>query len=150
MQITSRFTVAIHTLLCIACFSNKRKVTSNFIAESTNSNPVIIRRILGQLKDAGLVEVKLGVGGATITKPLKDITLLDIFDAVEALNDDFFSFHHNPNCKCPVGKNIHTILDGHLYDIEKAMNKQMKQIDLQTLLEETEPFLKQDRMFEHK
>ena len=67
MQVTSRFTVAIQTMLCIACFSNNRKVTSNFIAGSTNSNPVIIRRLLGQLKQAGLVNVKPGVGGATIT-----------------------------------------------------------------------------------
>ncbi len=141
MQITSRFTVAIHTMLCIACFSKTRKVTSNFIAESTNSNPVIIRRILGQLKDHGLVEVKSGVGGATIPKPLKDITLLDIFNAVEAMNNNFFSFHANPNCKCPVGKNIHTILDEHLYTIEQAMNTQMNQINLQKLLEETEPFM---------
>jgi DNA-binding IscR family transcriptional regulator len=141
MQITSRFTVAIHTMLCIACFSNTRKVTSNFIAESTNSNPVIIRRILGQLKDVGLVEVKLGVGGATITKPLVEITLWDIFNSVEAVNNNFFSFHDNPNCKCPVGKNIHTILDDHLYDIEQAMNKQMQQINLQTLLEETKPYM---------
>lgn len=141
MQITSRFTVAIQTMLCIASFSDTRKVTSNFIAGSTNSNPVIIRRILGQLKEAGLVEIKSGVGGATITKPLAEITLLDIFNAVEAVNDNFFSFHANPNCKCPVGKNIHTILDGHLCDIQQAMNKQMEQINLQTLLEETKPYL---------
>lgn len=141
MQITSRFTVAIHTMLCIASFSDTRKVTSNFIAGSTNANPVIIRRILGQLKEAGLVEVKSGVGGATITRPLSEITVLDIFNAVEAVNDNFFSFHANPNCKCPVGKNIHTILDGHLSDIQQAMNKQMEQINLQTLLEETKTYL---------
>ncbi|MFA9423058.1 MAG: Rrf2 family transcriptional regulator [Sedimentibacter sp.] len=141
MQITSRFTVAIHTMLCIASFSNTRKVTSNFIAQSTNSNPVIIRRILGQLKDAGLINIAAGVGGSTIAKPLTVITLLDIFNAVEAINDNFFSFHENPNCKCPVGKNIHTILDEHLDDIVQSMNKQMQQVNLQTLLEETEPYL---------
>lgn len=141
MQITSRFTLAIHTMLCIASFSNTRKVTSNFIAESTNSNPVIIRRILGQLKNAGLVNVAAGIGGSTIAKPLTEITLLDIFNAVEAANDIFFNFHDNPNCKCPVGKNIHTILDEHLNDIVQAMNRQMQQVNLQTLLEQTEPYL---------
>jgi DNA-binding IscR family transcriptional regulator len=141
MQITSRFTVAIHTMLCIASFSNTRKVTSNFIAGSTNSNPVIIRRILGQLKSAGLINIVSGVGGSTIAKSLIEITLLDIFNAVEATNDNFFNFHDNSNCKCPVGKNIHTILDEHLNDIVLAMNRQMEQVNLQTLLDETNPYL---------
>lgn len=138
MQITSRFTVAIHTMLVIACFSDKNKVTSNFIAESTKSNPVVIRRILGQLKEAELVEVIRGIGGTNIIKPLHDITLLDIFNAVGAINEDFFSFHKSSTSKCPVGKNIHIILDEHLCDIEKAMNEQMKRVNLKSLLEETE------------
>ncbi|MBK5254250.1 MAG: Rrf2 family transcriptional regulator [Peptostreptococcaceae bacterium] len=141
MQITSRFTLAIHTMLCIASFSSSRKVTSNFIAESTNSNPVIIRRLIGQLKEAGLVEVKPGIGGATVAKPLDEINLKDIFNAVEVVNDKMFNFHDNPNCKCPVGKNIHTILDEHLNDIEEAMNNQMRKTNLMMLLEETKPYL---------
>lgn len=141
MKITSRFTLAIHIMLCIACFCEKRKVTSEFIALSTNANPVIIRRILGQLKSAGLVEVRAGVGGATITKDLEEITLLDIFYAVEAMTEDFFNFRENPDCKCPVGKNIHTILDGHLSEIQEAMNNQMRATNLKMLLEETEAFL---------
>ena len=141
MQITSRFTIAIHTMLCIGCFSNKLKVTSNFIAQSTNSNPVVIRRSLGQLKNANLVVIKPGVGGATISRPLENITLLNIFNAVEAMGDNFFGFHSDPNCKCPVGKNIHTILDGHLNEIKEAMYNQMRQTNLKTLLEETEQYL---------
>jgi len=137
MQITSRFTLAIHTMLCIAYFSGKQKVTSNFIAQSTNTNPVIIRRILGQLKKANLVEIKAGVGGASIPIPLENITLLDIFNAVEAMGDDFFNFHQDPNCRCPVGKNIHHLLGAHLHKIQEAMNAQMKQTTLKALLEET-------------
>ncbi len=144
MQITSRFTIAIHILLCIASFEDKRKVTSNFIALSTNSNPVIIRRILGQLKEAELIEIKSGVGGSRIAKPLNTINLLDIFKAVEAVSDNIFSFHANPNCKCPIGRNIHTVLDERLYSIQEAMNNKMKEITLDTLLEETEEFLQQE------
>jgi len=140
MQITARFTLAIHTMLCIATFSDKIKVTSNFIAKSTNSNPVIIRRLLGQLKDANLVEVKAGVGGAFIKKDLKDITLFNIFTAVEAVSDNFFNFHDNPNCQCPIGKNIHSILDGHLSKIQVAMYDEMKKTNLKELLEETKEF----------
>ena len=141
MKITSRFTLAIHIMLCIASFSDKHKVTSNFIAGSTNANPVIIRRILGQLKAANLVTIKAGVGGSYIARDLKDINLYDIFIAVEALGDHFFSFHANPDCKCPVGKNLHTILDSHLDEIQQAMNTKMKSTNLASLLEETKEFL---------
>ena len=141
MKITSRFTLAIHIMLCIASFSDTHKVTSNFIAGSTNANPVIIRRILGQLKAANLVIIKAGIGGAYIAKDLKDITLYDIFIAVDAMGDQFFSFHANPDCKCPVGKNLHTILDSHLDEIQQAMNTKMKETNLASLLEETKEFL---------
>jgi len=142
MKITSRFTLAIQTLLVIACFSEKTKVTSTFLSNSTNSNPVIIRRILGQLKKAGLVEIKAGVGGSYIKKPLDEITLFDVFNAVNAADYEIFSFHDNPECNCPVGKNIHTILDSHLLQIQEVMNHQMKSTSLATLLEETKPYIK--------
>jgi DNA-binding IscR family transcriptional regulator len=69
MQISSRFTLAVHIFTCIDTFQNEYKVTSDFIAGSTNVNPVIIRKILLQLKAAGLVQVARGTGGTTITRP---------------------------------------------------------------------------------
>ena len=66
MQISSRFTLAIHIFACIYTSKDKYKVTSDFLSKSTNVNPVIIRKILGQLKNAGLVEVTRGSGGANI------------------------------------------------------------------------------------
>ncbi len=140
MQITERFTLAIHTMLCISYFSDKLKVTSTFISQSTNSNPVVIRRLLGQLKEADLIEVRAGVGGAYIKKDLKDITLFDIFTAVDAVGNDFFNFHSNPNCQCPIGKNIHSILDEHLTKVQLAMNEEMKKTNLEELLSETKEF----------
>jgi len=141
MKITSRFTIAIQTMLVIACFSKDKKVTSTFLAESVNTNPVIIRKILGQLKAAKLIQVRPGVGGSTISKPLENITLLDIFMAVGAAEEHFFSFHKHPNAECPVGKNIHTVLDRHLEEIQEAMNAQMAKTTLAELLEDTKPYL---------
>ena len=83
MKITSRFTVAVHTLLVIYYFEGKEKTTSEFIAASVNVNPVVIRRTLLSLKAAGMVEVKAGSGGASIVKDLKDITLFDVYRAVD-------------------------------------------------------------------
>ena len=76
MQISSRFTMAIHMFACIDTFSDQ-KMTSDFMAASIGTNPVIVRKILQQLKAAGLIEVARGTGGVTITRPLEQITFLD-------------------------------------------------------------------------
>lgn len=132
MQISSRFTLAVHILACIDIFKDKYKVTSDFLAGSTNVNPVIIRKILGQLKNAGLVKVARGSGGATITKPLKDITFLDIYKAVECVdNGELFHFHENPNPACPIGANIHSILDEKLKRVQDAMEQELQSITLE-------------------
>lgn len=61
-----RFTIAVHVLMCIETFKNDRKVTSDFLASSVNVNPVVIRRLLQQLKSAGIVQVVRGSGGADV------------------------------------------------------------------------------------
>lgn len=131
MQISSRFTLAIHIIACIETFKNEYKVTSDFLADSTNVNPVIVRKILGQLKSAGIVEVARGSGGAVLSKPLDGITFLDIYKAVECVeNGELFHFHENPNPKCPVGRNIHTVLDNRLDKVQQAMENELKKITL--------------------
>ena len=132
MQITSKFTIAIHILSCIDMFEKERKVTSDFIASSVEVNPVIIRKILGQLKGAGMISVQRGSGGATIAKPLDDITFLDIYKAVECIgNGELFHFHENPNTECPVGRNIHNVLDDKLYRVQAAMERELASITLE-------------------
>lgn len=130
MQISSRFTMAIHMFACIDTF-NEMKMTSDFMAGSIGTNPVIIRKLLGQLKAAGLVEVARGTGGVTITKPLDEITFLDVYKAVEcAPDEELFHFHENPNQECPVGRNIHHVLDDKLAQVQKAMEDELSKITL--------------------
>ena len=130
MQISSRFTMAIHMFACIDTFSDQ-KMTSDFMATSIGTNPVIIRKLLQQLKAAGLVEVSRGTGGVTITKPLEEITFLDIYRAVEcAPDEELFHFHENPNQNCPVGKNIHHVLDDRLLQVQRAMEEKLAQMNL--------------------
>ena len=133
MQISSRFTVGVHALLCIAYFKDE-KVTSNFIAASVNVNPVVIRRTLGQLKAAGLVTVEAGVGGASLARAPEDITLLDVFDAVEAAPGELFSFHDDPNPACPVGSSIHLVLDDKLSSAQNALRADLAKTTLSDLL----------------
>lgn len=71
MQFSSRFTIAVHILLAVNEFDGQCKTTSFFLGNSVNVNPVIIRKTLGQLKDAGLVTVEAGVGGASLAKDPK-------------------------------------------------------------------------------
>ena len=131
MQISSRFTMAIHMFACIDTFADQ-KMTSDFMAGSIGTNPVIIRKLLGQLKTAGLVEVARGTGGVTITKPLSEITFLDVYKAVEcAPDEELFHFHENPNQACPVGRNIHHVLDDKLLQIQKAMEEELSRITLE-------------------
>ncbi len=138
MQISSRFTIAIHALLCIEMFKTERKVTSEFIASSVNANPVVIRRLLQQLKKAGIVQVVRGTGGADLARPINEITLLDVYNAVECVGEDgLFHFHENPNPLCPVGRNIHAVLDVRLEKIQKSMEREMKAVTIQDVLADT-------------
>lgn len=137
MKITSKFTIAVHTLLVIDMFGKENKVTSDFIAASVRVNPVIIRRTLLSLKAAGMVEVKAGSGGASLIKAPKDITLLDVYravDAVENTDGGIFRFHENPNPACPVGRNIHTVLDGHLSSAQRALEDELQKVTIADLI----------------
>jgi len=118
-------------------FKSTNKVTSDFLASSINTNPVVIRRLLQQLKRAGIVSVKRGSGGAEISRPLSAITLLDVYNAVECVDHGkLFHFHESPNLNCPVGRNIHTILDSRLDKIQQAMENEMRQVTLQDIIED--------------
>ena len=138
MQIPSRFTIAIHILICVELYGKDEPATSETLAGSIGAHPVVIRRILGQLRRAGLITVARGrEGGAHIARPLAGITLADVFRAVESIGDDtLFSFHENPNPACPVGRNIHNILDGHLAAIQRAMEREMQQTTLADVIQE--------------
>ena len=130
MKITSRFTVPVHTLLVIYVYGKERKTTSEFIAASVNVNPVVIRRTLLSLKAGGMIEVRAGSGGASIVKDMGDITLYDVYKAVDSMDGDMFHFHENPNPACPVGRNIHAVLDAHLADAQAAMENELKKVTL--------------------
>lgn len=142
MQISSRFTIAVHVLLCIELFKADCKVTSDFIASSVNANPVVIRRLLQQLKKSGIVQVARGSGGAALTKPAGEVTLLDIYHAVECVDESgLFHFHEAPNPLCPVGRNIHTVLDSRLAQIQDAMEQEMRSVTLENILNDTKKLI---------
>mgnify|MGYP002626719306 CR=1 FL=1 len=144
MQFSSRTTIAAHVLLCTAQFEKEYKVTSEFLAGSVNVNPVIIRKTLSQLKKAGLLNVPAGTGGATLAKAPKDITLLDIFSAVENEDEELFHFHERPNPACPVGRNVHRVLDPRLDAAKQALTDSLRAASLQNMLEDLGKIMQPD------
>ena len=138
MQITSKFTIAVHIITAIDFFKDTEKVTSSFLAGSVGANPVIVRNVMGNLKEAGIIDISQGKSGITLAKKLDQITFYDIYKAVDCVNDEgLFHFHENPSMDCPVGRNIHKALDEELLDIQNAMENQMKSITVSKVVDRT-------------
>lgn len=131
MQITSRFTIAIHALAFIDLFQDEQRVTSKVLASSIQVNPVIIRTVLSKLKEAGIIDSRQGSGGSRLAKPPKDISLYDIYKAVDTVDETgLFHFHENPHPDCVVGGNIHKALDDKIRRVQDAMENELKSITM--------------------
>lgn len=144
MQVSTKFTIAIHILAAAEYFGKSQKVTSDFLAASIGSNPVIIRNIMSDLKKAGIIDTKRGPGGITIMRPLSQISFYDIYEAVEKNNEELFNFHDNPNAKCPVGGNIHKILDDKLEALQKKFEDDLKQFSMADVVKDLYAELKKE------
>ncbi|BBO00093.1 Rrf2 family transcriptional regulator [Sporolactobacillus terrae] len=131
-MINTRVAVAIHTMALIASRPND-DLPSDDIAASVNTNPVVIRRILGMLKRAGLIRTTAGKAGASLTRDPEKISLLDVFHAVEP-NGSLFAVHDNPNVHCPVGKGIRTVLDEAFGAAQHALENKLSSETLQDIL----------------
>jgi DNA-binding IscR family transcriptional regulator len=135
MQIGTKFSLAIHILLAAVFFKDEYKVTSEFLASSANTNAVIIRNIMGLLRKAGLIQIASGTGGITLTRRTHEITLKEIYLAVNPLNDGkLFNIHKNSEPKCPVGGKILHLLDPYLCEAQNAMENKLATSTLHDLL----------------
>ncbi|MFF2194712.1 Rrf2 family transcriptional regulator [Streptomyces sp. NPDC058157] len=140
MSANSRMTVATHTLTWMALVCPQRPdgiVTSDQIADSVNTNPVVIRRTLGHLRDAGLVASRRGVGaGWLLTRPPREITLRDVYLAVEP--DPLLALHAaTPNQKCPIGTGIPPVLRETYDRAEEAMKRELATVTIADVLRDT-------------
>jgi DNA-binding IscR family transcriptional regulator len=134
MSISSRFAVGIHILTLID-FNQEGTSTSEFIASSVNTNPAVIRKLMGMLKKAGLIEVHPGIAGAKLAKKSSDITLFDVYKAVNVVQEnELFSVHDKPNPNCPVGKNIQETIEPLFTAAQLAMEKVLGSVTLEDVL----------------
>jgi DNA-binding IscR family transcriptional regulator len=121
MRGNQQFPVAVHTLVFIALSQhfNSEMPSSTSIAKSVNTNPVVIRRINKLLKAAGLIETSQGVKGIGLAKSPKDISLREIYEAVQS--PSIFDFHDNVNQNCEIGSVINQVLAEPFMSAQKAM-----------------------------
>lgn len=135
MQLSSRFPVAVQILIIIAWCPEDVKVTSRLIALSVNTNPALIRRIMGHLKKEGLITIAAGTGGAKLAKPAEQITLLDVYRAVELTDrHQLFGLHANPNPRCPIGSRINEVLKQPLEEAKQALEESLRKVTLRDLM----------------
>lgn len=138
MHTNSRFVVAIHILTLLA-FRREEALTSETIASSVTTNPVVIRRTLGELRKAGLVCSQPGNrGGWRLLRAPERITLLDAYHAVQ--KGPPFAFPSQcPNPNCCIGKTIHQALTGVFDEVEQAMAQQLAQFTVADVLARVQP-----------
>ncbi|AYA77548.1 transcriptional regulator [Bacillus sp. Y1] len=136
MSISSRFTVGVHILTLIEL--NKDGISSSeFLAGSVNTNPSLIRKIMGMLKKAGLIEVQPGIAGAKLAKEPATITLLDVYKAVDVVKEkELFSLHDNPHPDCPVGRNIQDSITPILSAAQFALEKVLGNVTIEEVVKD--------------
>ena len=139
MQIGSKFTIGVHIITALDYFKDMDRVNSEFLAGSIGVNPVIVRTVISQLREAGIVQTQRGSSGAELSRRLDEITLYDVYKAVGSVDADegLFHFHEQPNPECPVGRNIHKVLDRHLAEAQRAMEDSLKTTTLADISNDT-------------
>lgn len=133
---STKLSVSIHILSIIALMGAE-PVTSEYLASSINTNPVLVRRLMSRLKRAKLIETSTKLGVTGLARAKEDITLLDIFLAVED-HPLLFAIHGNTNHQCPVGAKIEDTLKPLYDDIQNETEKKLSTV---TLAEITKEFI---------
>jgi Rrf2 family protein len=132
----SRFAVAIHTLAYLA-HRGETPASSDVVAESVKTNPVVIRRLIGALRRAGLVSTQAGRGGGfTLARPLAEITLLDIYRAVE--ERQLIPLPEAANRHCPVGREVAAVLLPYCTEAERAVEQYLGGVTLREIVRKIE------------
>lgn len=129
----SQFAIAVHVLTMLANNCDER-VKSSYLAKSVNTNAVVIRRLLCDLHEAGLVVSRTGYSGGTcLTRSPSEISLLDVYNAVS--HGEVFSLHRQePDKDCPIGANIGSVLGNLQQEVNCAIEEQLLRYTLNDVM----------------
>jgi DNA-binding IscR family transcriptional regulator len=135
----SRLSLAVHALEWIELRARLGGglATSEGIAGSVRTNPVVIRRLLSRLRDAGLVTARRGSNaGWALARPAAEISLRDVRDALD--DGPMFGLHATPPSEnCPVGYSIRPVLDEVYREAERAADEQLSAVSIESALDAT-------------
>lgn len=130
----SRLATAIHVAGMLS-MAEKMPITSETIAQSVNTNAVVIRRIIGQLTKSGLAEVKMGTGGgAKLAKKPEEITLAEILTALDE-KSLFEVPQFDETHGCEVGKIVRPVIADILQEAEQGLVERLKAVTLADVIE---------------
>ncbi|MFH9969213.1 Rrf2 family transcriptional regulator [Streptomyces mirabilis] len=135
MSANSRMTTVVHVLTWMSLDRQVNEVTtSQRIADSVNTNAVVIRRYLSVLREASLVRSRRGAGaGWVLAREPEHITLLDVYSTVEAAGP--FGMHHTPpNTDCAVGFGIRPALRVVYSGLEDQLRKELARTTIADVL----------------
>lgn len=132
-----RFAVSLHILTLLATMPGEW-LSSEYIAGSININPVLVRKEISNLREAGLVESREGKnGGTTLAKSPSKILLSEVYTAVR--QDLLLGRTKNdPNPDCRIGRQINKHLENLYEEVEDTL---LQKLGKKTVAE----FLKQFR-----
>lgn len=134
MRTSCRFAMAVHVMTVLA-YKDGDRVTSDLLASSVNTNPVIIRRLLLALQRARLVETRKGPhAGSRLSCSPARINLAQIYRAVEE-PEPFARPSNKPNSACPVGNCIRETLNSVFASAEEALERDFQKTTLATIVE---------------
>jgi DNA-binding IscR family transcriptional regulator len=139
IMVATRFAVAVHILLLLAT-EPAGQATSGRLAESVGTNPVVIRRLAGQLARAGLIRIRRGPGGAELARAAEAITLADVWEAMRRPGIPLLPTHRGATRPGETaGRAIPAMLRGVLDDAEQAMEARLSEVTVGALAGQLQP-----------
>lgn len=146
MYISTKCSIALHCLVFICEYGGSHKVTSELLSRSSGVSAVTVRNILGALKKDGVISVRAGTGGAALLLPPRAVTLYRVWRAVEPdFLEKLIGVHQSPSRRCPVGRNIRSVLERSYGRIRDDLRRSLESVTLEDLAEDYRAFLSAER-----
>lgn len=133
MKYSHRLSDAVHILAYVTIYKNG-DLSSAAIAASIESNPSLIRRLMSTLVKAGLLQSQPGAVAPKLTRPLDEITLLDVYKAIDE-NGRLLHVDEKTQPACIVGGNIQDTLNEVYDQVQKDAEASMDKVTLQQIVD---------------